>query len=1409
MKARALVFFCAFVLCLGLKAFCVPAYPRPISFTQSDKSIVSVTLKGDEKVAWAKTSDGYTLMRAENGDFVYAIPDGKGGMKPSSVLSHNPTERTSEETAFVATLDRSLFYSSEQISYLKQLWDISENFNEKTMHKSVDANGVETYKMLVILMSYSDLAFSMTREDVDALFNQIGYSANGHQGSVKDYFMASSFNKLNVEATVVGPYTAAHEMSYYGENYPGTNTDMRARDLVIEAIEAADPEVDFSQFTNGEGEYVSCVYVLYAGFSAAAGGGANTIWPHRSRLYSPYSVDGVYVSDYGVSSEKEGSPYYSKPMSIGTICHEFSHVLGQADYYDTDYEENGSFSDHGPWDLMASGNYNNDGFCPPLWSAHEREVRGYIEIVELTDSGNVSLPPLYSDNVAYKMSFNQNEYFLLENRQQVGWDYYLPGHGMLIYHVNKSVQGWNSNCANCNPDNPGLDLEEANSNVNNRAGNPFPGTSANTSFTDNTTPNSKSRAGLNLNRPISNIAENTSTGGITFLYMDTDNARPVVTTLGAETFADSIRVNAMVNDASSSAIIERGVCYSTSVRIPTTADSTVISTASSNQFAVVLDNLQPNEEYYVRAYAKTADRVGYGEAIKVRTTCVPEIEMPFVESFEANDTRFDCWTQEFDVFVSNKWTLTDTAYESGAMATADDGSHWAFIRSDWQGGTQTTKLVSSPLNLSNISQPALKFSYALKAKNGRQDYLRVYYKTSADGEWTLLQSFTSAQETWRETTINLPTPSADYYVAFEATLRGGYGVCVDDVEVFETDSTAFPEIVILNYDMVTDVAARVEFRLESQGNNRVLDFGVCYAAHPMPTLEDSTIVKTLSLPPNIQPGGYVTSFGNLTGLEPSTTYYVRAYARNSGHLRYGEEWQFTTKCARVSEYPYTVASSCVDTNGWTLTESGVYEFNGSMSGERDTLVLPILNLQNFDSTFISFDRLQTFSQSTSAVDTLNILYRKGVSGTWNTLKSFTTSALTYTRDTVELSDLSEEYFIAFEGVSNMASLFVKNIIVNAVLQVPIVKTNVASLASHNSISVSGEVTYEGLSSVTRRGFCWSATSNPDITSNVMVTGAGLGTFSSTISNLEENTTYYVRAFAVNSFGTSYGQEYSITTPYTPIFDNTISQDQTVCEGVVANTLVGSTPTGGDGTYEYQWIMSTDGENWTESTLSSLATGKDLEMRQLFTTTYFCRVVRSNSVVDTSNVVTIFVDAATRGGNVFRVSDSPAANREVRLQLRAYVGEVLYWERKRPDFNWERIENSEDSVYFTDVPTESGVYSYRAAVQNGVCEMKYSGSVNVDVAEGVGLAEVDTDKNAIKLTPNPSNGKVFIVSEKELPVARIEIIAMNGSIVQTLDGVHISKGENALDFSQLGTSSYVMRVSAEGFSWKSILIISKQ
>ena len=136
-------------------------------------------------------------MRADNGDFVYAISDGKGGMMPSNVISHNPENRTAEETAFVSTLDKALFYSSEQISYLKQLWLAVDDFEAKRVGAKSGVNEIETYKMVVILMSYADVAFESSREEVDALFNQVGYSVNGHQGSIHDYFKASSAGKLN------------------------------------------------------------------------------------------------------------------------------------------------------------------------------------------------------------------------------------------------------------------------------------------------------------------------------------------------------------------------------------------------------------------------------------------------------------------------------------------------------------------------------------------------------------------------------------------------------------------------------------------------------------------------------------------------------------------------------------------------------------------------------------------------------------------------------------------------------------------------------------------------------------------------------------------------------------------------------------------------------------------------------------------------------------------------------------------------------------------------------------------------------------------------------------------------------------------------------------------------------------
>lgn len=1400
MKRKEFWVLILLMITINLKSFSAPAYPHPLDFIQSDRSTVTVVLKGDEKVNWAKSLDGFTLMRADNGDFVYAISDGKGGMIPSDVIYHNIADRNTEEIAFTANLDKNLFYSQEQISYLKQLWAAYSDFEQQIGQSKSSSQNIENYKMVVILMSYADFPFSTPREEVDALFNQVGYSVNGHQGSIHDYFFASSAGKLNVEATVVGPYTAANNLNYYGENYPGTNTDMRARDLVIEAVEFANAELDFSEFTNGEGDHVSCVYVLYAGHSAASGGASYTIWPHRSVLYNPYAVDGVYVYNYGVSSELGGSSYYSEPLTIGTICHEFSHVLGQADYYDTDYEEQGSFADHGEWDLMCSGNYNNGGKCPPLWSAHEREVRGYITIEELTTLGSNTLPPLYSDNKAYKMTVSPTEYFILENRQKVGWDYYLPGHGMLIFHINKNVAGWNSNCANCIGTNPGMDLEEANSSSYSRAGNPFPGTSNNTNFTDTSTPNSKTISGANLNRPITNIAENTTTKNITFIYGDTDATRPVVTTVSAEGFSESINVTASVSNGQSLNIIERGVCFSDTTSVPTILCSTNIATTSTNNYTVSLNNLNENTEYFVRAYAKTADKVGYGEIIKVRTNCMQLIDIPFVESFEQNN--LNCWGHEYGIFVSNKWTVTDSAYENGAIASAASGSKWAFIRSDWTNGTQITKLVTPPLNLVNISQAKLKFHYAQKAKSNKQDNLKVYYKTSSNSSWVLLNSYTSNKSTWTEVVIDLPNTSENYFIAFEANLKGGYGICLDGLEIYEADASAFPVVNTLSFDKLTDVSVEISSSLTSNGNNAVSELGICYATHSMPTIEDNVIETPIA-------NQYTL---DMLSLEPNTTYYVRAFAKNIGHLSYGEELQITTKCERIGSYPYTVSAEenlCLEINGWNYSsETSAYTFSSSVSGTNDMLVLPIFMLENFEGASICFDRKQPLS-ATSETDTLKILYKSNVEQEWQTLSVISTAANDFTRDSISLINTSGEYFIAFEGISNTSSIELKNIVVNAILQIPMVTTNQPVLATYNSINVSGSVPYEGLGNVTSKGICWSNEPNPTIDDNVITLGQGLGDFNGTMNNLQENTNYYIKAFATNSYGTAYGEEYMVTTPYTPIFNNTISEDQQICEGIVANTLEGSTPTGGNGvTYEYQWIMSTDSITWIESTMSSLATGRDLEMRQLFSTTYFRRIVYSGFVSDTSNTVTITIDPSTRGGNVFLVSEDPRSGQELRLQLRAYLGDILYWEKRKEGFNWETIENSQDSVYFTDIPPQDGLWDYRAVVKSGNCEEKTSGYITINVQMGVGLDNIENTENSIKLIPNPSDGNICLQSNVDLSNVKIEVVSMEGKIMLALNNTNIQYGENNFNFSDLRTGSYIIKVSSEHIKWETIMIINK-
>ena len=224
-------------------------------------------------------------------------------------------------------------------------------------------------KGLVILMNFTTTKFQTANNQAkyNDVLNKENYTTGNFKGSVADYFKAQSKNKDGVSQfelnfDVVGPYTAKNTYSYYGKDVGGEGNDQHADELIVEAVKAADADVNFQDYDwDGDGE-VDQVFVVYAGKGQADGGSSSTIWPHMWYLEESdmaQTLDGVRINTYACSSELNGSGSLD---GIGTFCHEFSHCLGYPDFYDTAY--NGWFG-MGEFDLMDHGSYNGNGFLPP------------------------------------------------------------------------------------------------------------------------------------------------------------------------------------------------------------------------------------------------------------------------------------------------------------------------------------------------------------------------------------------------------------------------------------------------------------------------------------------------------------------------------------------------------------------------------------------------------------------------------------------------------------------------------------------------------------------------------------------------------------------------------------------------------------------------------------------------------------------------------------------------------------------------------------------------------------------------------------------------------------------------------------------------------------------------------------
>ena len=315
---------------------------------------------------------------------------------------------------------------------------------------------VGSRRQLVVLASFQDQDFAEDHETTlltwNKIFNAENYAEGMYVGSVRDYFLAQSYGQFDLTFDLMLVELPDGRSKYRSTSYDDENSQFMVDDIV-DVLQTHD--IDWSLYDWDGDTFVDQLLIVYAGKGMNAGGDSNTIWPHQWWLSQHLDMEqqgtDVYRSYRTVANGDE--EYYidcyccvqevvnlsDTKTSFGTICHEYSHCFGLPDFY------YGNYSVLHNWDVMDYGLYNGMGFRPCNYSAHERMLMGWLTPTELTSGITITdMPALVDEPKAYliRNDGEENEYYIVENRQQRGWDEQLPGSGIIIFHVDYDEDIW-------------------------------------------------------------------------------------------------------------------------------------------------------------------------------------------------------------------------------------------------------------------------------------------------------------------------------------------------------------------------------------------------------------------------------------------------------------------------------------------------------------------------------------------------------------------------------------------------------------------------------------------------------------------------------------------------------------------------------------------------------------------------------------------------------------------------------------------------------------------------------------------------------------------------------------------------------------------------------------------------------
>ncbi|MFI3286265.1 MAG: M6 family metalloprotease domain-containing protein [Rikenellaceae bacterium] len=425
------------LLVLGVSVvYGVPARPGVITVKQADGSTINIKISGDEHFNWTTTTGGYPIVE-KDGYYYYAQYDVKGVTNISTQrVSINGRELA--PSSDIVRQDISVIAASQRNnSPMKQM-------QHAPMQQAATFPNEGVVRSAIILVEFQDVKFTADnpQQAFNNQLNQEGYSVNGAVGSAKDYYAANSKGKFQGQFDVYGPYQLEQKLSYYGARTDVGAADIRPQDMVSEAVKLADPDIDFSQYDLDDDGVIDNIFIYYAGYNEAEGGGSDCIWPHKWNVFDTPVHDGKTLWGYACTSELRLTSGEGQDLAgIGTFCHEFGHVFGLADHYDTDGSTNGYSWGLHYYDIMTLGCYNNNGDTPPLMNALEMEMIGWCEPEVIDKAQSLTIEPI-QNHTTYKIETDvEGEYFLLENRKigSTPWDAYIPADGLLVTHVDRSA----------------------------------------------------------------------------------------------------------------------------------------------------------------------------------------------------------------------------------------------------------------------------------------------------------------------------------------------------------------------------------------------------------------------------------------------------------------------------------------------------------------------------------------------------------------------------------------------------------------------------------------------------------------------------------------------------------------------------------------------------------------------------------------------------------------------------------------------------------------------------------------------------------------------------------------------------------------------------------------------------------